>query len=60
MGSGNAHGESLSPPARRCASAAPRSKVLTAQEEQISRLARDGLSNPEISGQILITAHTVE
>jgi DNA-binding NarL/FixJ family response regulator len=35
-------------------------KVLTAQEEQIGRLARDGLSNPEISGQIFITARTVE
>jgi DNA-binding NarL/FixJ family response regulator len=35
-------------------------KVLTPQEEQIGRLARDGLSNPEISGQIFITARTVE
>ena len=34
--------------------------MLTAQEEQIGRLARDGLSNPEISGQIFITARTVE
>jgi DNA-binding CsgD family transcriptional regulator len=34
--------------------------VLTAQEEQISRLARHGLSSPQISGQILITARTVE
>jgi DNA-binding CsgD family transcriptional regulator len=34
--------------------------VLTAQEEQIGRLARDGLSNPDISGQIFITARTVE
>jgi DNA-binding CsgD family transcriptional regulator len=35
-------------------------KVLTAQEERIGRLARDGLSTPEISGQIFITARTVE
>jgi DNA-binding NarL/FixJ family response regulator len=35
-------------------------KVLTVQEEQIGRLARDDLSNPEISGQIFITARTVE
>jgi DNA-binding CsgD family transcriptional regulator len=33
---------------------------LTAQEEQVAQLARDGLSNPEIGARLFISSHTVQ
>jgi DNA-binding CsgD family transcriptional regulator len=44
-------------PAARTAGAG---EVLTAQEAQVARLARDGLSNPEIGARLFISARTVQ
>jgi DNA-binding CsgD family transcriptional regulator len=45
---------------KRSAHSATASQELTAQEAQVARLARDGLSNSEIGVRLFISTHTVQ
>ncbi|MDQ3881349.1 MAG: helix-turn-helix transcriptional regulator, partial [Chloroflexota bacterium] len=55
-----ARGELLATGERVRARTAETQDELTPQERQIARLARDGLSNPEIGAQLFLSPRTVE
>ena len=57
----SAPGTSCWPPARRCASAATtRATSSRPRRQHIARLARDGLTNPEIGAELFLSPRTVE
>jgi DNA-binding CsgD family transcriptional regulator len=55
-----ATGETVRPRTGPAARAAGTSEALTAQEAQVARLARDGLSNPEIGARLFISPGTAK